>query len=217
MSSPEKQRSVFRIIIFVIILRKIDLKSLSYISLIFSIQCHTVIFRMSHDKNLTSPLRHCKKKPRLLRFCKNRDIFTCTDIFDWNLCMSGMWCKKSIIKSSDQRDLTIQNFVPEETKHFVIELTFLKSVKMIQTCLCSPAQKNRRCHMTFCPVHDLCQLVPVIHFFKLHLFYRCSCHDHSIKLHIFEFRKSLIKFIQMIGRRIFCLMALNCHKSHVHL
>ena len=131
--------------------------------------------------------------------------------------MSGMWCKEHIVKPSYQRDLAVQDFVPEQTEHLVVKLAFLKSIEMIKTRLCSPAQKDRRGHVVRSPVHDLLEFVPVVYFFKFHLLDRSSCNDHSVKTSVFEIRKSLIEFIQMTDRSVSCLMALHCHKSHIHL
>ena len=138
-------------------------------------------------------------------------------IFNRNFCMSGMRCQKYIIEPSDQRNFAVHYLVPEKAKHFLIQLTFLQSIEMVKRSLSSPAQENGRCHMGLWPVHDLGNFLPVINLFKLHLLHRCSCNDHSIKLLIFQFRKSLIKFVQMTPGSIFRLMGLNCHKAYINL
>ena len=113
--------------------------------------------------------------------------------------------------------ILVHYLMPEKAKHFLIQLTFLQSIEMVERSLSSPAQENSGCHMGLGPVHDLGNFLPVINLFKLHLLYRCSCNDHSIKLLIFQFRKSLIKFVQMTPGSVFRLMGLHCHKAYVNL
>ena len=217
MRTPHQKWFVLRIIVSVIVLRDINRQTFAHIPFVLSIQGNTVIFRMSHHKNPATTLCHCQKQPRLFRFCKNRDFFTFTNIFDRYFSMSGMRCQKHIIKSTYKGDLAVQNLVPEKPEHFVIQLFFLKSVEMIQAGLCCPAKKNGRSHMTSCPVHNLFQFFPVIHFFKFHLLYRGTCNDHSVETLILKFRKCLIKFIQMAYRSILCFMTLHRHKSNIYL
>ena len=131
--------------------------------------------------------------------------------------MSGMRCQEHIVKAANQRDFTIHHFMPEKTEHFFVQFAFLQAIVVIKTCLGSPAQINSGGNMGICPVHDLCQFIPVVYLFKFHLFYRCTGNDHSIVFILFQFREGLIEFIQMTHGGIFRLMALYCHKGHIHL
>ena len=113
-----------------------------------------------------------------------------------------MWCKKDIIKATHQRDLAVQHAMPEQTEHFLRKLSFLQTVKMIERCLCRPAQKDGRGYMRLTPVHDLRDLFPVIHLFKLHILDRCTGDNHAIVFIFFHILKMQIEFIQMAGRGI---------------
>ena len=217
MGSPHKKRHVGRIIVFVIIFRYLDREIFAHIPFVFSIQGYTVVFRVSHNENAATAVCHGKEKSCFLRFRQHSQFLTVVNIFNRNLCMSGMRCQEHIIKSSHQRNLTIQYLMPKKAEHFLIQRSLFQSVKMIKTGLCRPAQENSRGYMFCSPVHDLCKLLPVIHLLEFHLLYRCSGNDHSIVFITFKFRKSLVKFIQMTHRSILGLMALHCHKSHIYL
>ena len=71
--------------------------------------------------------------------------------------------------------------------------------------------------MRLCPVHDLHQFLPVIHFLKRNLFHRRPGNDHSVVIVLSDILKFDIKGIQMAGRCIFGFMACHRHKRHVHL
>ena len=139
------------------------------------------------------------------------------DISNRNFRMSGMRCKKHIIKATHQRDLAVQHAMPEQTEHFLWQLTFFQSVVVIQSRLRAPAKMNSGCYMTFAPLHDLRQFFPIIHFFKLHLFYRCSGNDHTVKFLFFHLFKAYIKLIQMASGSILCFMTRHRHKGHINL
>ena len=107
--------------------------------------------------------------------------------------------------------------MPEKAKHFFIQRFFLKTIKIIQARLGRPAEKNGRSYMLLCPAHDFRQFLPVVYFFKRHLFNWCSGNDHSIKFTFLYVCKCFIKFIKMTEGSILRLMALHSHKSHINL
>ena len=217
MGPPGEEWFVVWIVIFVIVLRDFNRQTLGKVSLIFAIQSHAVVFRMSHNKDFTSSLCHCKEQTSLFAFRQDRKVFACMDICNRNFCVSGMRRKKYIIKAPDQRDLTVQYPVLEKSEHFLIQRFFLQAIKMIKTGLRCPTEKDRGSHMLLSPIHDLSQLIPVIHFLKRHLLHRCSCDDHSIKFTFLYIGECFIKLVQMAERCILGFMALHSHKCHIHL
>ena len=172
---------------------------------------------MSHHKDLTTAHCHTQEYASLFGLCQYGQILAVMDILCENLGMAGMWCQEQIVKSTDQRNLPVLHFMPEQTKHFLRQLTFFQTIMVIQSCLRAPAEMNRGSHMGFAPLHDLGQFIPVVHFFKFHLFHRCSGNDHAVKLLIFHLIKTYIKFIQVASGSIFCFMACHRHKSHIDL
>ena len=88
---------------------------------------------------------------------------------------------------------------------------------MVKPGLGSPAEMQCGGHMFFAPVHDLHQLLPVIHFLKLHLLHRRSGDDKPIIVMALNLVKGHIKFVQMAGRNILRLVAADPDKGHIHL
>ena len=172
---------------------------------------------MSHDEDPAAAVCHGQENSGLFGFRQNRQLAAGVNVRRGDFRMSGVRRQEHIVESSHQRDLAVHHLMPEKTEHFLIQRFLLKPVEMIQGRLGGPAEKDRRGHMRICPVHDLRQLLPVIHFLEFHLFHRGAGNDHTVKLHIFQFRKSLVKLIQMTERGVFCLMAFHRHESHIHL
>ena len=71
MRSPGQHWFLLWIVVRIIILRNLWIQSFPQISLILGIQCHSIILRMSHYKDLTSILRHAKINSCFFRICKN--------------------------------------------------------------------------------------------------------------------------------------------------
>lgn len=75
MGPPGEEWFVVWIVIFVIVLRDFNRQTLGKVSLIFAIQSHAVVFRMSHNKDFTSSLCHCKEQTSLFAFRQDRKVF----------------------------------------------------------------------------------------------------------------------------------------------
>ena len=131
--------------------------------------------------------------------------------------MPGMRRQKYIVKSPYQRNFPVQYFMPEKPEHFVGQFLFLQSVMMVKPRLSRPAEINGGGHVPVAPFHDFHHLFPVVNFFKLHIFHRSSCDNHTVKFLILYLVKYYIKFVQMACRSILRLMAAHHHKSHVNL
>ena len=71
--------------------------------------------------------------------------------------------------------------------------------------------------MTLGPFKDLGQLIPVVHFFKVHLFDRCSCHNQTVIVIILDILKGLVEALQMFCRCILGLMARHIEEIHIDL
>ena len=124
MRSPDQFRFLIRIVVRIIIHRHLNIQTFAQIPLIFRIQCHSVIFRMSHHKNLTTFLCHTEEKPRLFGICQYRQSLICLHLFQRNLRMPGMRRIKRIIKST-HKQMCIRDRVNTET--FTKSLSFTRA------------------------------------------------------------------------------------------
>ena len=70
-------------------------------------------------------------------------------------------------------------------------------------------------YMRFCPFHNLNQLRPVIDFLEIHLFNRSTGNDKAVIILVFNIIKGLVKFEQMVFRRVCRFM--SCCLNQVDL
>ena len=125
MGSPQKQRLVFRVIIWIIILWHVNRQAFGQISFVFLIQGHPVIFRMSHNENLAASLSHSQEHSGFLGLCQNCQRLAVMDIFCRHFCMTGMRCKEYVVKSPYQRNLPVHDFMVKQSENFMVHHPFL--------------------------------------------------------------------------------------------
>lgn len=106
MCSPGQHWFLLWIVVRIIILRNLWIQSFSHISLILGIQCHSIILRMSHYKDLTSILRHAKINSCFFRICKNCDSV----IFSKSSCGTSV-CLECGARNLSSNPLTIGIFL----------------------------------------------------------------------------------------------------------
>ena len=121
------------------------------------------------------------------------------NILGSHLRMAGMRRQEKIVKPSDQRNLPIGHAMPEKAEHFFLQHPLFQPKMMVKPGLGSPAEMQCGGHIFFAPVHDLHQLLPVIHFLKLHLLHRRSGDDKPVIVMALNLVKGYIKFVQMAG------------------
>ena len=97
--------------------------------------------------------------------------------------------RKTSSKPRTSGILRFSTLMPEQTEHFLRQAVFSSDRKNDRDCLCRPAQKDGGGHMRLTPVHDLRDLFPVIHLFKLHMLDRCTGDNHAIVFIFFHILK----------------------------
>ena len=131
MGSPQKLRAILRVVVAIVIFRHFDWKTFPKVTFVLAVKGDAIIFRMPHNKYLAAVLCHSKEKASLIGLSQNSKLLAGMDVLDGNLCMSGMWCQKNIIKASYQRDLAVHHLMPEQAKHFFIQHALLQAVEVI--------------------------------------------------------------------------------------
>ena len=162
---------------------------------------------MPHNKDLPPLLRHGEEEPCLFRFCQDGQPLLCTYLIHRRLRMPGVGRQEHIVEPSYERYLAVHHLVPEHAEHFAVKLYFINTVMIVEPRLRPPAQMERRRYVLPAPLHDLCELFPVIHLFKRDLLHRGARDDEAVEFLILDLAESLIEFIQMARRRILRLMA----------
>ena len=108
-----------------------------------------------------------------------------------------------VIKSPEQNGTLVIGMVRIYTKQLFRKLLFLNSVVIIKPCLRRPTDMEGGMNMGLTPLHNLAQLMPIIHILKFHMFHRSTGDDHTIEFSVLQLIKGLIKRQQMLFRCIF--------------
>ena len=122
---------------------------------------------------------------------------------DWVTCSPKQGVKLGITRMDEVKvvyegqDISIFELLPAE--HFFLQHPLFQPKMMVKPGLGSPAEMQCGGHIFFAPVHDLHQLLPVIHFLKLHLLHRRSGDDKPVIVMDLNLVKGYIKFVQMAG------------------
>ena len=118
---PGKQRFVPGIILGVIIPGHFNRKSFGKIPLVLRVQGDPVIFRMAHDKDLPPVLGHSQEQSGFFGFRQDGKPWILADSLQGCLGVAGMRSQKYVVKSPDQRDLPVQDPMPEDAEYLVVK------------------------------------------------------------------------------------------------
>ena len=82
MGSPQQKRTVFGVVVAVVVFRHFDGETFAKIAFVLAVQGDTVVFRVTHYKNLAAVFCHGKKKTCFVGFCKDSKVFAGMYIFN---------------------------------------------------------------------------------------------------------------------------------------
>ena len=131
--------------------------------------------------------------------------------------MAGMRRVEPIVKTAHQRRFTLDDTVGENAVHLLRQRIFLHAIAVEKTGLRCPADVHRGKDVLRCPIHDGFELFPIEHFFKVHLFHRCSRDDQSVKIDVLHFFEGFIKRFQVFQRRVARKVRRGAQKGDFHL
>jgi len=176
-----------------------------------------IIFRMSHNKNLTAAVIMDGVYPCFIRGCNDFQARFLFDVLAVDSGMSGMGDIEDIIRATEEdRGLFIQ-LMRKYAEHFILYHVFFDAVMIIQTCLCAPADMEGAVDMGFAPFHDFHQLVPIFHLFKFHLFDGRACDNQTIPILLLYLVEGFIEGKQMILRCVFGFVASGMNQLQLNL
>ncbi len=155
MRPPDQVRLVVRVISRIIIDRHLNLQPFPQIPFILAVQCHPVILRMPHDKDLPSFLCHAQKDPCLLGIRQDHHALILFQQRLGHLRMPGMGRVEHIVKASHQGDLAVPHMMREDPEFFFRQGSLVDPIVIVDPRLSSPAQMQGGGHIGHGPVHDL--------------------------------------------------------------
>ena len=142
------------------------------ISPVFRIQRHSVIFRMPHNKDLTPvQLSYRGKTPASSDSASTISSFAVTNVLRWTPLYGG-----NAVQGKDHQTLCTSGIfrfghpMPEKAEHFFLQHPFFQSVSDGKAPPVLPSTDAKwTSHASLLQSMISTSLIPVIHFFKLHL------------------------------------------------
>ena len=122
-----------------------------------------------------------------------------------------------IVESPKQHAVPVIQVMQEYPGKLFRQYVFLYAVMVVQPRLGAPADMEGAVDMTFRPLHDLAEFVPVVHLFKLHEFDRRTGDDHSVVIIIPDLIEGLVEGQHMFLRNIVRLVGAGLQQLHLHL
>ncbi|MPM99151.1 hypothetical protein SDC9_146342 [bioreactor metagenome] len=103
------------------------------------------------------------------------------NVFTADFGMTGMRYEEYIVETAEKFiGMPIVQRMRKNSKRFARQIVFGHAIMVVKTSLCCPTDVKGRINMSFAPFKNFCKFLPVINFFKGHLFHRCSGNDHSV-------------------------------------
>src|SRR4030043_1509177 len=184
MPAPADFGYLSRVIVRVIVFRDVNGQALVHITVILSFECKRIIFRVTRDEEMAPIFCADDVNTCLIGFGKDIQLADFFNVRSADFGVSGVWSNEYVIETAQQTLGRRKDAVFKDAEHLFREVIFWDSVTMIESGLCSPANIERRLYMHLSPVEYLGELVPVIHFFKMRLFYRGARDDKPIEFFI---------------------------------
>ena len=131
--------------------------------------------------------------------------------------MSGMWGVKHVIKAPEQNRPLIVRMMGIDPEELLRQQLFLDAVVIVQSRLSTPADMEGGMDVGLAPLHNLGQLLPVVHLLKGQILHRRAGDDHAVEFPILQLVEGLVEGQQMFLRRILGPMAGYHHQLQMHL
>ena len=105
----------------------------------------------------------------------------------------------------------------EDAEHLLIQRIFGYAIVVIEPCLGSPTDVERRGHIVACPIEDLGHLVPIAHLLEVEVLDRCTGDDEAVVLMVAHLLEIGVEGLHMLYGRILRGVALDLHEAQLNL
>ena len=194
-----------------------DGQPLGYIPLILGIQRIFIVLRVTGDKDLPPVLGAHQEGPGGVALGQNAQGGAVVHILPADAGVAAVGGVEHLIKAAHQRVCRTGDPVLEHAEHLFRQQLLAHAVVVVQPGLCAPADMEGGIDVRFAEVHDLAQLIPVVHLLKIHGLHRRAGDDHAVVAVVLHLVKGLVKGLKMGSRHMGGRVAGSLQQGHVHL
>ena len=116
---------------------------------------------------------------------------------------------EAVVKAADQRALRLHQIMLKHAARLGRQVALLDTVMMVEPCLCTPANMQRRVHVRGGPIHDLAELGPVVDLLERHLLHRRARDDQAVVVDIADVVERTVERLQVAGTHVRGLVRLG--------
>ena len=121
-----------------------------------------------------------------------------TDIALPHLGVPGVGGLEDVVKAAEQGGIGFKYPVVEHAEELFRQRTLLHAVVEVEPRLCAPADVEGGVDMTAGPLHDLTQLVPILHLGEVQVFHRRAGDDHAVVFPPADLIEGGVKGLQVV-------------------
>ena len=180
-------------------------------------QRHAVILRMALDKNLPAVPAHHNTYACLLGLRQNLQLRVLQDVLPVHFRVAGMGAVEVVVKAAHQRHLVVQHLVHVDAGQLRGPDVLRNAVMIIQSHLGAPADMEGGSDVGLRPLHDLAELLPVIHLLIIQEFHRRAGDNHSVIFMHLHIAEGNIELVQMRCGGVLGNMGRKHQERTVHL
>ena len=217
MSTPAEERRLPGVVVGVIVLWHRDGQALADIPLVLGVQCVLVVLRVAGDEDLPSILGAHQEGAGLVALGEDAQGLAVQHILPADAGVAAVRGVEHLIKAAHQRVRGTGDFMLEDAEHLLVEKLLADAIVIIKSRLCAPADMKGGVDVRLTEVHDLAQLLPVIHLFKVDLLHRRTGDDHAVIAVVLHLVEGLIKRLEVGRRDMGRRMAGRLQQGHVDL
>jgi len=131
--------------------------------------------------------------------------------------MAGVRHVVHLVKAVGEEVVLVAELLLEDSKELGTQRALGNPVQVPQGAERAPAQVHGGEDVRLAPVHDLAELVPVVHVLKGHVLHGGAGDDEAVVILVLEGLEGVVELHQVVGRDVRGLVAGDAHEVAAHL
>ena len=215
--APAHQRGLGGIVVGEVVVGDVDVDALVHIPEVLVGQGVGVVLGVAGDEEAAVVLALHGKDPRLLGDGQQLQLGDRQHVLQLVLGVPGVGDIEHIVKAPEQGGALAHHGVGEDAEELLAQVVLGDLIMVVQTGLGAPADVQGGMDVGLGPLHDLAQLIPVVHVGEVQVFYGGAGDDHAVVLLVFDLVKGSIEGGQVAGVGILRDVAKGMQQLHLDL
>ena len=214
---PAKDRRLGRVVAGVVVFRGRDGQPPGHVPAVFGVQGQLVVLGVPGDEDLPAVLGAQQVGARLIAGGQDAQGRAPGDVLRAHAGVAAVGGVEHLVKAADQRVRRPGDPVGEDAEHLGGQQLLAHPIVVVQPRLRPPADVEGGVDVGLGVVHDLAQLVPVVHLLEGDGLHRRASDDHAVETAVPHLVEGLVKGFEVGGGDVGGRVAGRLQQGHVHL